>query len=138
MYLTLSSVTLLSTGYDCCGAAVSEDDLAALRADMGTLAERRWSCLEWDMPNDEACSCWWVATVDGIDGIMPPRADNQDPSKRFKNVAVNWNACDPDKNQPVKMVCRSLAVLRLELHNSRVASTDKLRKDTLTDTVYTT
>ena len=69
---------------------------------------------------------------------MPQRPDSQDPGKRFKNVAVNWNACDPDKNQPVKMVCRLLAVLRLELHNSRVASTDKLRKDILTDTVYTT
>ena len=29
----------------------------------------------------------------------------------------------------MKLVCRSLAVLRLELYNSRVASTDKLRKE---------
>ena len=58
-------MALLSTGYDCCGAAVSEDDLAALRADMGTLVEKRWRELDWEIPNDEGCSCWWVATDDG-------------------------------------------------------------------------
>jgi len=59
----------LSTGYDCCGVAVSEDDLAALRADMGVLSERRWLELEWEMPPDEACSCWWISTVDGVTAI---------------------------------------------------------------------
>ena len=58
-----------STGYDCCGTAESEDDLAALRADTGTLAEKRWQELSWEMPNDEGCSCWWVATADGT--IIP-------------------------------------------------------------------
>ena len=55
-----------STGYDCCGVAVSEDDLAALRADMGILSERRRQELEWDMPADEACLCWWISTLDGL------------------------------------------------------------------------
>ena len=56
---------MLSTGYDCCGVAISEDDLAELRADMGVLNERRWLALEWEMPADEACPCWWIATVGG-------------------------------------------------------------------------
>lgn len=54
-----------STGYDCCGVAISEDDLAELRADMGVLSDRRWLALEWEMPADEACPCWWIATADG-------------------------------------------------------------------------
>ena len=45
---------VLSTGYDCCGVAISEEDLAELRADMGVLNERRWAALEWEMPADEA------------------------------------------------------------------------------------
>ena len=32
---------------------------------MGTLVEKRWRELEWEIPNDQGCSCWWVATVDG-------------------------------------------------------------------------
>ena len=36
------------------GVAISEDDLAELRADMGVLNERRWQALEWEMPADEA------------------------------------------------------------------------------------
>lgn len=56
----------LSNRYDCCGVAVSEDDLTALRADMGVLNERRWQVLEWDMPADEACPCWWISPVDGL------------------------------------------------------------------------
>ncbi len=48
-------IFLPSSGYDCCGVAVSEEDLAALRADMGILRERRWLELEWGMPADEAC-----------------------------------------------------------------------------------
>ena len=55
----------LSTGYDCCGVAISEDDLAELRADMGVLNERRWQALDWEMPADEASPCWWIATVGG-------------------------------------------------------------------------
>jgi hypothetical protein len=50
----LAAYHIPSAGYDCCGVAVSEDDLAALRADMGILDEKRWQVLEWDMPADEA------------------------------------------------------------------------------------
>jgi hypothetical protein len=39
-------------------------------------------------------------------------------------VTVAWNACDPDKSQAVKMICRSLTVLRMELQNNRVATGD--------------
>ena len=36
--------------------AISEDDLAELRADMGILNERRWLALEWEMPADNSPS----------------------------------------------------------------------------------
>ena len=49
---------------------------------------------------NQACACWWVA-----------------------------NACEADKTQPAKLVCRSIAVLRLELQQNRVASTEKLRRE---------
>ena len=61
-----------SSGYDCCGVAVSEEDLAALRADMGILSERRWQELEWEMPADEAAPCWWVSTLDGLNCFVQP------------------------------------------------------------------
>ena len=63
--MALYVIFVPSTGYDCCGVAVSEDDLAALRADMGVLNERRWQVLDWEIPADEACPCWWITTVDG-------------------------------------------------------------------------
>ena len=36
--------------------------------------------------------------------------------------SASWNACEPDKSQEVKMICRSLTTLRLELSQSRVAT----------------
>ena len=39
------------------------------------------------------------------------------------------NAADPDKTVAVKLVCRTLVALKMELQNSRVASTDKLRRE---------
>ena len=79
---------------------MSDADLELLRTDAGTLEERRWRELEWEQPMDEACSCWWVA-----------------------------NAYETDKSQATKLVCRSLAVLRLELQQNRIASTDKLKRE---------
>ena len=38
------------------------------------------------------------------------------------SLPTNWNACEPDKNQEVKMICRSLTTLRLELSHNRVAT----------------
>ena len=75
-----------------------EDDLEAYRANTGTLAERSWKHYTWARPGSELCACWWVV-----------------------------NADDPDKGQLVKMSCVSLACLRLELHDSRIASSAKLR-----------
>ena len=49
---------------------------------------------------DENCPCWFVA-----------------------------NAADPDMTVAVKLVCRTLVALKMELQNSRVASTDKLRRE---------
>ena len=49
---------------------------------------------------DENCPCWFVA-----------------------------NAADPDKTVAVKLVCRTLVALKMELQNSRVASSDKLRRE---------
>ena len=87
-------------GYDVCGRAVCETDLETFRADPGLLSERRWKELEWVQPADESCACWFVA-----------------------------NAHEPDRTQPVKLISRSLAILRLELQQSRVASTEKLCKE---------
>jgi hypothetical protein len=39
-------------------------------------------------------------------------------------ATVTWNACDPNKSQAMKMICRSLTVLRMELQNNRVATAD--------------
>jgi len=72
----------------------------AYREAPGTLEERLWRREKWDWPENEAIACWWIA---------------------------NYGA--EDKTQEVKLVCRSLACMRLELHHSRLASTTKLRAE---------
>ena len=71
-----------------------------MRAEPGTLRDRFWERYSWTRPVDESCSCWWVA-----------------------------NAAEEDKTHPVKLKCRSLACLRLELQTSRVATISKLKKE---------
>lgn len=86
-------------GYDCLGKA-PDAELAVFRESPGSLRERVWERCPWAMPPDETASCWWIA-----------------------------NAADPDRDQQIKLVCRSLAVLRLELHASRCATSAKLRQE---------
>ena len=86
-------------GYEILGKA-SDEHIDALRAEPGTLRDRFWERYSWTRPVDESASCWWVA-----------------------------NAAEEDKTQPVKLKCRSLACLRLELQTSRVATISKLKKE---------
>ena len=85
-------------GYDVLGKAPDEV-LEPFRNAPGTLAEKLWETIEWQRPPDETCSCWWIA-----------------------------NAGERDKESPVKLVARSLASLRLELLQTRVATSMKLRQ----------
>ena len=87
-------------GYDPLGKPVCDKEFEFFRQDVGVLEERRWSQLEWEPPVDENCPCWFVA-----------------------------NAADPDKTVAVKLVCRTLVALKMVLQNSRVASSDKLRRE---------
>ena len=84
--------------YDVLGTA-EEEALEPFRLAPGTLLERFWEKIDWRRPSDETCSCWWIA-----------------------------NAGEPDKTSPVKLVARSLACLRLELHATRCATSTKLRQ----------
>ena len=54
--------------------------------------------MQWTLPEDETQACWWVA-----------------------------NYGEEDKTQEVKLVCRCLAVMRMELHQARMATSAKLR-----------
>ena len=82
------------------GKAVSEEALEEVRVNPMTLEERLWEKLEWERPENETCSCWWIS---------------------------NYN--EPDKTQPCRLICRSLTGLRLELEASRCATTQKLRRE---------
>ena len=86
-------------GYHTSGKA-SEEDVQAFRDDLGTLESHHWDRYDWTKPVDETSACWWVA-----------------------------NLSDVDKKQAVKLVCRSLACLRLELQILRCANSVKLREE---------
>ena len=65
------------------------------------MEERLWKRYKWTFPpEDETKSCWWV---------------------------VNLNA--DDQTSEVRLICRSVACLRVELCSSRIASTHKLRQE---------
>ena len=87
-------------GYDALGRPENEEAFEEFRLDPGNISGRRWSLLNWLRPADETASCWWVA-----------------------------NAAEIEGEAPVKLVCRSLHVLRLELHATRRASSVKLRQE---------
>ncbi len=59
-----------------------------------------WRRLKWNWPEDETQACWWIA-----------------------------NYGEEDKTKDVKMICRSMAVTRMELHQSRLATSAKLRAE---------
>ena len=72
----------------------------AFRAEPGALRDHFWEKYSWTKPVDETATCWWVA-----------------------------NAAEVDKTQIVKLKCRSVACLRLELQTVRVATVSKLKKE---------
>lgn len=84
--------------YDVLGTAPDEV-LEPFRLDPGTFAERRWEKIEWHCPRDETCVAWFIA-----------------------------NAGEQDPEAQVKLVAKSLACLRLELHATRCATSYKLRQ----------
>ena len=86
-------------GYDVLGKA-TEADVATLKDNLGTLQERFWERCQWTRPATETESCWWIA-----------------------------NASEVDRSQRLKLVCKSLAVLRLELQAKRCATSAKLRQE---------
>ena len=65
------------------------------------MEERLWKRYKWEFPPaDETQSCWWVVNME-----------------------------DDDQTGGAKMICRSLACLRMELCNSRLASSLRLRQE---------
>ena len=93
-YITVGS----AMNFDILGVCASEADFTKLLEDPGTIAEKRWLTVKWDMPDKEMTKCWWLA-----------------------------NAKDTPTAKP-NFFCRSLAALRLELHATRIATSGKLRK----------
>ena len=70
------------------------------RADLGTLAGKRWCRVTWSMPRKETDPCWWITNATETDATLPP-----------------------------KLLFRSLASLRLELEHLRMATTSKVRSE---------
>ena len=75
-----------------------EGVIAALRDDSGTLSDKRWLSVAWQMPPKETSPCWW---------LVNPRAE---------------------ATKPPSLLSRSFACIRLELKSSRVASSTSLRQ----------
>ena len=44
--------------FDVLGTLADEEQLVALREDLGTLSDETWRYLPWEMPPDEASPCW--------------------------------------------------------------------------------
>ena len=84
--------------WDALGCAVDEDALAHFREEPGTLADKRWLQLTWLMPEKENAPCWWLITPGEEDLTKPPT-----------------------------ILSRSLLGLRLELNQTRMATSQKLR-----------
>jgi len=80
---------------------LSDEQLNAFRDHPGTLEERAWKTYKWEFPPDnETLPCWWICNLD-----------------------------EEDHTKEAKMICRSLAALRMELIHSRLATTQKLRQE---------
>ena len=100
--------------YEAVGAALGYQflggrcDTTELLQDPGTLAERRWTQLSWSLPESTLAACWWLTNA-------PP----EDPKA----------APDRDLSARPKLLCRSLGVLRVELHQNRVATIAKVRSE---------
>ena len=66
--------------------------------DPGELLQMRWRELRWRLPKKETQPCWWIV-----------------------------NASNEDRSQAPKFLARSVATLRLELAQNRIASSIKER-----------
>ena len=89
--------------FDILGAVASEEpekDFAEFREDIGTLHDERWKCLKWKRPDKESSPCWWLT-----------------------------NPHEEDRSQPLRLLSRSLATLRLELGQQRLATTSKILRE---------
>jgi len=65
------------------------------------LEERLWKRYKWEFPpENETCSCWWVANLE-----------------------------NDDQTVDAKLICRSLACIRMELCTARLATSQKLRQE---------
>ena len=64
------------------------------------LEERLFKRLKWEWPADETEALWWVA-----------------------------NYGDADQTKEVKLICRSMACIKMELHKARLATSSKLRAE---------
>ena len=83
-------------------------DVTDLLADPGTLREKRWATLQWQLPTSSVDACWWL-------------------TNHPLHVAGTHDADDlPTK---AKFLCKSLAYLRVELHQKSVANMSKLRAE---------
>ncbi len=96
----------VSTGYlyDVLGVIDDEKPDAVLTEwrenNMGTLADQTWQRLKWKLPEHENCNCWFLT-----------------------------NGSSEDQTQKPKLLCKTLAGLRLQLRNTQVADTTKLRAE---------
>ena len=75
-------------------------ELEEFRAQPGTLEQGHWKRVAWTQPLDECLPCWFLA-----------------------------NASETDRTQEVKLVCRSLVGLEMQLKQDRCATSAKLRKE---------
>ena len=82
-------------------SAAKKPRLNAYRESPGTLEEKLWKRCKWEFPPaDETQSCWWIMNME-----------------------------EADQTQDGRMICRSLACLRMELCSTRLASSQKLRQE---------
>ena len=79
-------------------------DCTDLLEDPGTLQEQRWAQLPWELPKSSMEACWWLANL--------PNGDD---------------GSSVDLSMTAKLLCKSLAYLRVELHQTSVANIAKLR-----------
>ena len=88
--------------FDILGVVCDDDNekWAELRADVGSLSDERWTQLSWRKPDKESAPCWWLT-----------------------------NPHDEDRTHPPKLLSRSLATLRLELQQQRLATTSKILRE---------
>ena len=81
-------------------------DVTELLEDLGTLREKRWASLPWEMPKSSMDACWWITNLPVQDG---------------------GGVAECDFSVAPKLLCKSLAYLRVELHQHSVANIAKLR-----------